>query len=136
MRLLPALPGASWAAGCIYYILSGETGRIKIGFTKGDPGKRLRALQTGSPTQIGIIAVHPGTPELEKRLHRQFAADRVHGEWFDFSDELLAHVAETCALTIAIFDGAGQPPPSWATEGRRAILELCALAEAERETLQ
>ncbi len=135
---LPALPGGSWADGCIYYILSGETGRIKIGFTKGDPSKRLRSLKTGSPTKLGIIAIHPGTLETEAALHRKFAAARVIGEWFDFNDDLIVHVADVCKLTIALHREAGEEAPAWATIGLKRIVDMWIeeLAEAESETLQ
>lgn len=121
---LPHIPGVEWAEGTIYYIGSAETGRMKIGYTAGNPVKRLRALQTGSPTKLALFAMHPGTPELEQKLHRQFADARLHGEWFDASDELLIHLTSVCALTIAISKGAGEEPPSWATIGLKALEAL------------
>lgn len=134
---LPELVGGKWADGCIYYILSGETGRVKIGYTKGHPAKRLGSLQTGSPTKLGIVAIHPGTPELERRLHQQFAADRKHGEWFEFSDDLIVHVADVCKFTIALHMHGGTEPPFWAVTGLQRIIDLWTqeLAEAE-ETIQ
>jgi hypothetical protein len=124
MRIMPEMPGFQWEEGCIYYILSGETGRIKIGFTNSDPSKRLRSLRTGSPTKIAIIAIHPGTLAMERDLHEKFAVDRLHGEWFDFSDDLLVHVFEICTLTIAAHLAAGEDPPAWATIGRERIIAL------------
>ncbi len=124
MKILPDLPGCEWESGCIYYILSGETGRVKIGFTNSDPTKRLKSLQTGSPTKLGIVAIHPGTIALEAKLHGKFAADRLHGEWFDFSDDLIVHVFGVCTLTIAAYEAAGEQPPKWAGLGRDRILQL------------
>lgn len=68
--------------GWIYFIRCEGTGLIKIGFTKGNIGKRLAALQTGSASQLSPMVCHPGTMENERRLHERFAADRVSGEWF------------------------------------------------------
>lgn len=128
------IPGATWAEGCIYYIGSPESGRLKIGYTKGNPGKRLRALQTGSPSKLYLMAVHPGTPELERRLHQQFSDARLHGEWFDASDDLLVHLAEVCALTIALNESMGEVPPEWAKIGLSALIRM---AEPDAEpTLQ
>lgn len=121
---LPQIPGVEWAEGTIYYIGSAETGRMKIGYTAGDPVKRLRALQTGSPTKLALFAMHPGTQELEQKLHNQFADARLHGEWFDASDELLIHLASVCALTIALSKRIGEDPPSWATIGLKALQAL------------
>lgn len=132
----PEFPGHQWADGCIYYILSGENGRIKIGFTKGDPGKRLRALKTGSSTRIGIVAVHPGTQELERQLHERFAADHAHGEWFEMSDATLLHLAETFSLSRGLFAIAGEPVPQWVEAGENALRQICAEAEMEGATLQ
>lgn len=136
MRLLPDIEGCDWEPGCIYYILSGETGRIKIGFTNSDPNKRLKALQTGSPTKLGIIAWHPGTMETEQRLHQQFHADRLHGEWFDFSDDLIVHLYQVFTIAIAIHREAGVEDPAWATIGKTRIDEMLADEAPPSETLQ
>ncbi len=133
MNMIPDLSDVTWADGCIYYIMSGETGRVKIGFTKGDPTKRMKSLQTGSPTKLGIVAIHPGTPDTESKLHRQFDADRVHGEWFEFSDDLIVHVADVCKMTIEFHRSAGQEPPYWATVGLKRIVDMWLEELAEYE---
>jgi hypothetical protein len=115
-------PILDWSRGVIYYIMSSETGRMKIGYTKGKPEKRLRALQTGSPTKLSIVAIHPGTPNTERDLHNKFKEERAHGEWFDISDELIVHCAEVYSLLIAIAKAEGREPPAWAVTGLDAII--------------
>lgn len=67
----------------IYFIQAEGVGHIKIGFTDSeDAGVRLATLQTGSPVQLRLIGTIPGTVEDEKNLHRRFASECVHGEWF------------------------------------------------------
>ena len=78
--------------GWVYFIVCNETARCKIGFTKGDPQKRLRSLQTGSPGELVMLVKQPGTPTTEAKLHERFAPSRVRGEWFDLTDELQAYM--------------------------------------------
>lgn len=120
----PNLPGGQWKDGFIYYVMSPETGRMKIGFTRGHPAKRLKALQTGSPTKLGVVAYHPGDEETERRLHAEFKADRLHGEWFDISDDLLVHMAGVYNFTIALYQHAELPAPAWAEVGIKGIMSL------------
>lgn len=74
--------------GWIYYLHT--DGKVKIGYSA-DVTKRLRAYTPG----FELLAVHPGTPDLEKRIHRDFDAHRVAGrEWFRPADEILDHCAK------------------------------------------
>lgn len=131
---MPPIPGFKWEHGCIYYISSAETGRVKIGYTDGNPRKRLRALQTGSPTKLAILAVHPGTRDTERRLHEEFSGDRTHGEWFDLSDDLIVHIAQVYKLMIAAHQAVDAEPPRWAVVGLNGLIEM--LEADEGETLQ
>ncbi len=75
----------------IYFIRPESGSAVKIGYCKADPVKRLRALQTGHPERLRLIAVIDG-PEAgrmgEAEWHGRFAADRLHGEWFAWTPEL------------------------------------------------
>lgn len=83
--------------GFVYYIACTETKRIKIGFTQGKVEKRLAALQTGSPTKLTVVAVHPGSDDDERRFHNRHSSKRLHGEWFEMDEELFIHIcAATC----------------------------------------
>lgn len=77
--------------GWIYYVLT--DGKIKIGYTA-DITRRLRAYPPGSE----ILAVHPGTPDLEKLMHQRFGAYRVAGrEWFRPDPEILDYCTQVVA---------------------------------------
>lgn len=110
-------------SGLIYYIGCAETFRLKIGYTSGPPEKRLKALRTGTPTPIYLMAIHPGTPEDERRLHRQFAVDRVRGEWFQMSAELFDHICIVVWLATRIALENGETVPHWCKTGLQAMKE-------------
>jgi hypothetical protein len=64
---------------------------IKIGTTtRNGLGGRLNNLQCGCPYKLKLLATLRGGVRTEQRLHRTFAADRVHGEWFNPSLALRA----------------------------------------------
>jgi hypothetical protein len=67
----------------IYFVQGEDYGPVKIGFTSHvDPETRLSALQCGSPVKLILRAAVQGTVAEEAELHRRFAAQRLHGEWF------------------------------------------------------
>jgi hypothetical protein len=76
-------------SGLVYFIASSDPPRCKIGYTAGDPNKRLAALQSGSPSKLGIYCAFKGSMETEKLFHKTFAPLRVHGEWFEVKYKLL-----------------------------------------------
>lgn len=85
---------ASWKterwieAGWIYYLRVGE--RIKIGYTK-DIGQRMRQY----PPHSTLLAVHPGTPKLEREMHHKFLHLLANGrEWFTVADEIIRHTEQ------------------------------------------
>lgn len=84
----------------IYFIQADGTDRVKIGFTAGDPAKRLADLQTGCPHRLVILATASGSEQDEGRWHKDFATDRVQGEWFRLSPRLVAHIAAQIASSI------------------------------------
>ena len=74
--------------GFIYYI--DVDSHVKIGYAV-DVKKRMRAY----PPHAKLLAVHPGTLDLEKTIHRQFAHSLVAGrEWFAPDATLRDHVAK------------------------------------------
>jgi hypothetical protein len=75
----------------IYFIRSGNDGPIKIGRAR-DVARRVRTLQTASAAPLVLLGVIPGDGKVERRLHRRFAANRIRGEWFRATPELLAHI--------------------------------------------
>ncbi len=77
----------------VYFIQDSLTLNIKIGFTDGDPQKRLKSLQTASQGDLVLLTSVPGTSSLEKTLHRRFAASHVRGEWFRPTHDLITYIA-------------------------------------------
>lgn len=96
----------------IYAIRCTDTGIVKIGHSK-DPARRLRHLQTGSPTRLEIILDEAATLWHEAVLHERYAARRKHGEWFSLTerqvDEIIAWKPEPVPTSLpprsAIIDG-------------------------------
>lgn len=75
----------------VYFIQAGPSGPIKIGKAH-DPWNRRDRLQTGSPALLVLTAAFKGGQAEERKLHDQFQADRLHGEWFRVSDGLQAMI--------------------------------------------
>lgn len=73
----------------VYFVRSGD--RVKIG-TSHKPKQRIRDLQIANPDGLEVLHTMPGTFAEERQLHKQFAAHRLHGEWFHYSDEIRAYV--------------------------------------------
>jgi hypothetical protein len=76
----------------VYIAYSGRSGYYKIGYTRSHcVSVRIAALQTADPSICLWLKVR-GSRKLEQRLHRKFAANRVHGEWFSFGEDGLDNV--------------------------------------------
>lgn len=82
----------------VYFITCRQTGRVKIGCAY-NPFKRLKTLQSGSPTKLKIEALLKGSNKREKELHKLLAKHRIHGEWFRISTEIEAIIKEVAKPT-------------------------------------
>lgn len=70
--------------GWVYFFQSGgEVGPVKVGWSR-DPGQRYRDLTVAHPHGLDLVALIPGGPGLEKKLHERFASFRLQREWFSF----------------------------------------------------
>jgi hypothetical protein len=67
--------------GSIYFIRDAEQDCIKVGHSK-DPWSRLRTLQVGSSSRLGLIGVIAAPIEIEAIVHNQLKEGSTHGEWF------------------------------------------------------
>ena len=76
------------------YFIGSEGGPVKIGYCKDHNGIkiRMRGLQSASPQQLKILATIEGGLEKERELHKQFAAERLKGEWFKSDKKLLDYI--------------------------------------------
>lgn len=80
------------AKSYVYFVQGQLTGLIKIGFTEQDVNSRISSMQTGSPDRLKLLGMLPGSRVAEVKLHRRFAEDRDHGEWFRPSEALLEFI--------------------------------------------
>jgi hypothetical protein len=90
----------------VYFIEGEQTKRIKIGKAD-DVMTRLRMMQCGSPDRLTVLKVVTervsDVVHLSERLyHLQFALDRIHGEWFKPSADLMAFID---SIPSSKFDG-------------------------------
>lgn len=78
----------------IYFISNGKN--IKIGYTSGNPMRRLKTLQTGSSEKLTLVGYIEGTKKTERQLHTLFSNIRIdHSlEWFEGTQELLDYINE------------------------------------------
>lgn len=77
----------------IYFVQAGENGPIKIGRAD-DVYARLDNLQTGNAEELRLLVHVDGDRALEGTLHTHFDKDRIRGEWFRPSPELLQFIAK------------------------------------------
>ncbi len=68
--------------GFIYFIAAEPLGAVKIGYSEAHPGRRLKALQTGCPTPLKLLAFVHGSCEEERALHKVFASLHIRGHPF------------------------------------------------------
>lgn len=71
----------------VYCIGNIAAGICKIGVTT-NLKQRLSMLKTGSHCTLEVFATLEGGKDLEAELHREFADDRLNGEWFELSHEI------------------------------------------------
>jgi hypothetical protein len=83
--------------GFVYFIGCAETGKVKIGFTRGSPLRRRDDLQTGAPGRLEVLAHAHATAADERQLHQRFEAYRSHGEWFALRGHLRTFIARLAA---------------------------------------
>lgn len=77
----------------LYYAQCGD--RLKIGISE-SPNRRLRNLETGMGRVFDRVWLCKGSRAKEARLHRQFAAHRLVGEWFVAADSEIVHLDIGC----------------------------------------
>ena len=78
--------------GYVYVLKSTILGGYKIGITT-SPASRFKALAVGSKAELVGYFTVDAYRELEKQLHKEYAAKRVpQSEWFDLTTEELLEV--------------------------------------------
>lgn len=128
-----------YAEKYIYFMRPvGAEGPVKIGCSI-KPRSRLSQYLSWSPFMLEIVATAPGTHRLERSLHKIFDRDRLHGEWFAASRELLemiAYVVEHGAVPpvpLVSNDPRYPEPVRKMTANHKAkVLLSCRIGHAER----
>lgn len=86
----------------VYFLQSnGDGGPVKIGVTT-DPLKRLAALRSANAYEVNLLSLYRGRVEEEQYLHRVFADQCAHHEWF-FPDDKLLEVASHGTVDLGMF---------------------------------
>jgi hypothetical protein len=112
----------------LVYVLGAPGGStVKIGRTT-NLAKRFADIQSMSPVPLTLMWSHPGGHELETRLHRRFAEQRIHGEWFTFDCDPLPAIQK--AVTEALRPEPALPSPRLARDSAEAQRALDLVAEA------
>lgn len=75
----------------IYAIQAGDGGPVKFGVAK-SVGGRLRALQTGCPTDLRLLAFADVGNENESLIHYHLRNSRIRGEWFSPDERAMAMI--------------------------------------------
>lgn len=75
--------------GFIYFLQCDS--RIKIGFAK-DVKRRIADISCACPFPVKLLGTQRGSISEEQALHKRFAAARVTGEWFNFSDDIAQYI--------------------------------------------
>lgn len=80
----------------IYFIQNPADNTVKIGRSC-NPEGRFRQLQGGSAHELKMLFVFKANLDKEIDLHDRFKKDRMGGEWFKFSDEILDYIDKKMA---------------------------------------
>ncbi len=90
----------------VYIVQCTGTDRVKIGFSA-QPYLRLKKLSTSSPYPLRLVKSVAGDYKTEREFHRHFAEYRRHGEWFEFTDEMLYFMDRRLANSGEVFQSNG-----------------------------
>ncbi len=97
----------------VYFFHCLDCHLVKIGYSR-DYLRRRVQLELSTEHVLDILGTHAGNRGVEARVHALFAADRVEGEWFRYSDAIRAYVDEHT-----------DPPrsqwPPFSQDGRRGV---------------
>lgn len=88
-----ASPDHTLTTSVVYFVTPSRSRRVKIGVTT-NLKARLARLQATNHVPLELLLALPGDQVLEGRLHNRFRDDRMHGEWFKFSDRIKQFIAE------------------------------------------
>lgn len=82
----------------VYFVESSKDKFIKIGYTR-QIHDRLKSLEK-EYGELNLIGLMHGDKKKESEVHSLFANQRMYGEWFTYSDELLEYIREFATINI------------------------------------
>ena len=91
----------------VYFVQASHTKLIKIGRTN-DVYKRIRSLRTVVPDNVKLLGCVQEQTYTESSIHKMFATEREHGEWFRPSQRILKFIKEK-----AIVQDASETNKAW-----------------------
>jgi hypothetical protein len=101
--------------GTVYFISTEEVPNfpIKIGIAWQAAELRTASINTHCPYQLEILASFEGTLWHERILHERFAADRLRGEWFKRSVNVMRFLLELrTEPVVSVIPEPHKPRPS------------------------
>jgi len=78
--------------GYVYFVQGEISRHIKIGYTSKEPKVRLCQLQVGSSEKLHLLGAFWGNEDVEQFTQAKWRKNRIHGEWFEESPELLEFI--------------------------------------------
>jgi hypothetical protein len=84
--------------GFVYFVQA-DDGPIKIGYSR-NVRARLAALQVNTHLSLRLLGSMPGGEILEAQLHARFSEDRIRGEWFAASTDLLGFIRQMAVASV------------------------------------
>lgn len=85
----------AFGSSVVYFVLAEGTNRVKIGVSD-EFDRRIQSLQSQSAIPLKVLGTIPGDRSVEQRLHKKFAALRLHGEWFRLEWEIDHYISRVC----------------------------------------
>lgn len=70
----------------------------KIGVTKNSIETRLNCLRTGNPHKLDLQGSYKSINynKIERWLHRQYASQKMNGEWFNLTPQQVLSFTDDC----------------------------------------
>lgn len=83
----------------VYFVHAPENQAVKIG-RAADPRRRIQILQVGSPGPVELLGWIRAKPadRLEAVIQGRFKRDRLRGEWFKATPELMNFIRDRARL--------------------------------------
>jgi hypothetical protein len=88
------LESSDATVGLIYFVQGKDETPVKIGYTANvsTVARRIANLQVAHPYPLRAIATFRGSMSDERCIHRELQADRLLGEWFEWTPRLVAFI--------------------------------------------